>query len=145
MCHFCSEKNAQIVNLKLPDLDLIRRIPPGCGFYGFMIRFWICPQKCKIRFWIRKSEFRFSQKTAPFFRLYLKCASWKRWSDLSLLLCRIPRIRKHERFIQLWVELVSQKESNQFNIQMCLHAQYTFFIMKVIFLLLLFFMSENRC
>lgn len=45
----------------------------------------------------------------------------------------------------LLVELVSQKELNQFNIQICLHAQYTFFIMKVIFLLLLFFMSENSC
>ena len=132
VCHFCSKKNAQIVNLKLPDLDLIRRIHGGCGFYGFMILFWICPQKWKIRFWIRKSGFGFSQKTHPF-SLYLKCASWKLRSDLSLLLYWIPRIRKHERFGQLWVELVSQKESNQFNIQTCLHAQYTFFIMKVFF------------
>ena len=29
----------QIVNLKNPDLDLIRRIHPECGFYGFTIRF----------------------------------------------------------------------------------------------------------
>ena len=34
------KKNApQIVNLKNPDLDLIRRIHPECGFYGFTIRF----------------------------------------------------------------------------------------------------------
>ena len=43
-------KNAQIVNLKNPDLDLIRRIHPECGFYGFMIRFWICPKKRQIPF-----------------------------------------------------------------------------------------------
>ena len=57
-----SQKNAQIVNLKNPDLDLIWRIHPECGFYGFMIRFWICPKKRKIRLWIRKSGFGFSQK-----------------------------------------------------------------------------------
>ena len=39
---------------------LIRRIHPECGFYGFMD--WICPNKRKIRFWIRKSGFSFSQK-----------------------------------------------------------------------------------
>ena len=32
-------KNAQIVNFKNPDMDLIRRIHPECGFYRFMIRF----------------------------------------------------------------------------------------------------------
>ena len=31
------------------------------GFYGFMIRFWICPEKRKIRFSIRKSGFGCSQ------------------------------------------------------------------------------------
>ena len=47
-----SQKNVQIVNvnLKNPDLDLIRRIHPEN--HGFMIRFWICPPKHKIRFWI---------------------------------------------------------------------------------------------
>ena len=29
------------MNLKNPDLDLIGRIHPERGFYGFMIRFWI--------------------------------------------------------------------------------------------------------
>ena len=57
-----SQKNVQIVNLKNPDFDLIRRIHPECGFYGFMIRLWICPKKPKIRFWIRKYGFGFSQK-----------------------------------------------------------------------------------
>ena len=48
------------------NLDLIRRIHSECGFYGFMIRFWICPQKRQIRFWIRKSRFGFSpKKTHP--------------------------------------------------------------------------------
>ena len=42
-----SQKNAQFVNLKKPDLDLIRRIHPECGFYGFMIRFWICAKNAK--------------------------------------------------------------------------------------------------
>ena len=60
-----SQKNAQIANLKNPDLDLIRRIHPECGFYGFMICFWICPKKRKMRFWISKSGFGFSQKNAP--------------------------------------------------------------------------------
>ena len=44
---FPPQKNAQIVNLKNWDLDLIRRIHPECGFYGFMIRFWICPPKTR--------------------------------------------------------------------------------------------------
>ena len=68
-----SQKNAQIVNLKNPDLDLIRRIHPECGFYEFMIRFWICPKTLKIRFWIRKSGFGFGnpyldfpEKTHPY-------------------------------------------------------------------------------
>ena len=39
-----SQKNAQIVTLKNPDLDLIRRIHSECGFYGFMIRFSISPK-----------------------------------------------------------------------------------------------------
>ena len=66
------QKNAQIVNLKTPDLDLIQRIHPECGFYGFMIRVWICPQKSKIRFWIRKSRFGFSQKKYPKSALLIK-------------------------------------------------------------------------
>ena len=38
-------KNARIdriVNLKNSNVDLIQRIHSRCGFYGFMIRFWIC-------------------------------------------------------------------------------------------------------
>ena len=46
----------QTVNLKNPDLDLIRTTHPECRFYGFMIRFWICPKKRKIRFWIRNPD-----------------------------------------------------------------------------------------
>ena len=42
-----SQKNAQIVNLKNPDLDLIRRINPECGLYGFMIWIWILPKKTR--------------------------------------------------------------------------------------------------
>ena len=38
----------------------------GLGFYGFMIRFWICLKHYRImRFWIRKSGFGLSQKNAP--------------------------------------------------------------------------------
>ena len=54
-----SQKNAQIVNLKNPDFDFIRRIHPECGFYGFMIRFWICPQKTQNPF------LDFPEKTHP--------------------------------------------------------------------------------
>ena len=61
-----SQNNAQIVNLKNPDLDLIRRIHPECRFYGFMIRFLICPQKLTIRFWIRKSGFGFGNPYLDF-------------------------------------------------------------------------------
>ena len=42
---FYPQKNARIdriVNLKNSNLDLIQRIHSRCGFYGFMIRFWIC-------------------------------------------------------------------------------------------------------
>ena len=53
------------MNLENPDLDLIRRIHPECGFHGFMICFWICPTKRKIRFWIPKSGFVLSTKNAP--------------------------------------------------------------------------------
>ena len=60
------KKNAQIANLKNPDFDLIRRIHPECGFYGFMIRFWI-----------RKSGFGFPKKTLP------KCAKQKRIGDCN--------------------------------------------------------------
>ena len=41
-----------MVNLKNPDLDLIRSILIECGYFGFMIRFWISPKKRKILFWI---------------------------------------------------------------------------------------------
>ena len=55
------------MNLKNPDLDLICRAHPKCEFYGFMIRFWNCPQKRTILFfWILKSGFGFFQKNAPF-------------------------------------------------------------------------------
>ena len=43
-----------------PVFDLIRRIHKESGFNGFMIRFWICPKKRKIQFWIRKSWIWFS-------------------------------------------------------------------------------------
>ena len=52
-----------------PDLELMRRIHPEGGFYGFMIRFWISPppqKKGNIGFWIRKSGFAFPpQKNTP--------------------------------------------------------------------------------
>ena len=41
------KKTAQIVNVKNTDLDLIRKILPGCGFYGFMIRFGFAPKNAK--------------------------------------------------------------------------------------------------
>ena len=55
-----------MVNLKKPDLDLIRSILLECGgYFGFMIRFWILPKKRKMHFWIQESVFGFSQKTHP--------------------------------------------------------------------------------
>ena len=35
------------MNVKNPDLDLIRKILRGCGFYGFMIRFGFAPKNAK--------------------------------------------------------------------------------------------------
>ena len=57
--------NAQIVNLKNPDLDLIRRIHPERGFYGFMISFWICPKNAKYVFGFGNSHLDFPKKTHP--------------------------------------------------------------------------------
>ena len=53
------------MNLKNPDLDVIRSILLECGYFRFMIRFWISPKKRKIRFWIQESVSGFSQKNAP--------------------------------------------------------------------------------
>ena len=61
-----SQKNTQILNLKNPNLDLIRRIHPESVFYGSMIRFWTCPKKLKICFWIRKSGFGFENPYLDF-------------------------------------------------------------------------------
>ena len=52
------KKNAEVVSLKNPDIDLIRSILLEYGF-------WISPKKRKIRFWIQESFFGFSQKNAP--------------------------------------------------------------------------------
>ena len=61
----------QIEIFRNPDLDLIRRIHPESGFHGFMIRFWICPKRRKIQFWIRKSWFWFPpQKTHTKYRRF---------------------------------------------------------------------------
>ena len=57
------KKNApQIVNLKNPDFDLIRRIHPECGFYGFTIRFWICPKNAKSIFGSGNPDLDFPKK-----------------------------------------------------------------------------------
>ena len=79
MYHFWSEKRLQLFQILFappppspqnhsdwdfqnPVFDLIRRIHKESVFNGFMIRFWICPKKRKIQFWIRKSWFWFSPK-----------------------------------------------------------------------------------
>ena len=59
------KKPAEMVNLKNPDLDLIRSILLECGYFGLMIRFWILSKKRKIHFRIQESVFGFSQKTHP--------------------------------------------------------------------------------
>ena len=47
-----SQRNAQIMNPKNPDLNLIRWIHPEYGFNGFKIHFRILVKKHKIWFWI---------------------------------------------------------------------------------------------
>ena len=39
------KKNAEVVNLKNLDLDLIPSILLECGYFGYMIRFFISPKK----------------------------------------------------------------------------------------------------
>ena len=53
------------MNLKNPDLDLIRRIHPERGFYGFMIRFWICPKNAKYVFGFGNPHLDFPKETHP--------------------------------------------------------------------------------
>ena len=52
----------KVVNLKNPELHLIRSILLECGYFGFIICFWISPKKRKIRHWIQESVFGFSKK-----------------------------------------------------------------------------------
>ena len=60
--HFCMEnrlskilfsnpfrKNAEVMNLKNPDLDLIPSILLECGYFGFMIRLWISPKNATLK------------------------------------------------------------------------------------------------
>ena len=86
MYHFWSEKRLQLFQILFappppspqnhsdwdfqnPVFDLIRRIHKESVFNGFMIRFWICPKKRKIQFWIRKSWF-FPPKTHSKYRRF---------------------------------------------------------------------------
>ena len=103
-------KNAQIVNLKNPDLDLIRRIHPECGFYEFMIRFWICPKTLKIRFWIRKSVFGFGnpyldfpEKTHPYIHVSSNGVSRKS----NCWLCRVLTTLTTESALVSWKQVTS--------------------------------------
>ena len=64
------KKNAQIVNLKNPDLYLIRRIHRECGLYGFMIRFWICPKNAKSVLGFGNPDLIFPKKTHPKWRYF---------------------------------------------------------------------------
>ena len=101
-------KNAQIVNFKNPDLDLIRRIHPECGFYEFMIRFWICPKTLKIRFWIRKSGFGFGnpyldfpEKTHPYIHVSSNGVSKKS----NCWLCRVLTTLTTESALVSWKQV----------------------------------------
>ena len=98
-----SQKNAQIVNLKNPDLDLIRRIHPECGFYEFMIRFWICPKTLKIRFWIRKSVFGFSRKNAPLPYIHVSSNGVSKKSNCWL--CRVLTTLTTESALVSWKQV----------------------------------------
>ena len=71
-----SPKKAQIASLKNPNLDLIRRIHPECGFHGFMIRFWICPKKpAKSVFGFWNPGLDFPKNTAPSQYWVSRCSS----------------------------------------------------------------------
>ena len=43
----------------------IHEIHPECGFYGFVIRFWICPKNAKSVFGFGNPDLDFPQKTHP--------------------------------------------------------------------------------
>lgn len=75
--HFCSEnclsevltsfpKNAQVVNLKNSDLDLIWRIHRHSVYFMDMILFWICPRKRKIIFRFGNPDLDFPKNPHPY-------------------------------------------------------------------------------
>ena len=99
-----SQKNAQIVNLKNPDLDLIRRIHPEFGIFFF----WICPKTLKIRFWIRKSGFGFGnpyldfpEKTHPYIHVSSNGVSKKS----NCCLCRVLTTLTTESALVSWKQV----------------------------------------
>ena len=56
------------MTLKNPDLDLIRGIHPQCAFYGFTIRFWICPKNAKSSFGLGNPDLDFpTNPQTPYF------------------------------------------------------------------------------
>ena len=101
------------MNLKNLDWDLIRRIHLECGFYEFMIRFWICLKKPKIRFWIfdGNPDLHFPKKNAP----KVRCL----WSQLWLAAAKLDALvkaaftlqgsgviekRSNELFFIIWIK-----------------------------------------
>ena len=58
-----SHKNAQIVNLKNPDLNLIRRIQPESGFYDPFFGF--APKNAKSIYGFGNPDLDFPKKTQP--------------------------------------------------------------------------------
>ena len=55
------QKNAEVGNPKNPDLYLIRSILLECGYFGFIIRFWISPKKPQ-NLWIPRIRFQIFPK-----------------------------------------------------------------------------------
>ena len=74
------------MNLKNPDLDLIQSIHPECGFYGFMICFWI-----------RNSGFRFSPKNAPNVATMLQRNVKNRCCESSLVTSPLATTTRQQR------------------------------------------------
>ena len=107
-----SPKNVQIVNLKNPDLDSIRRIHPECGFYRFMIRCWICQKNAKSVFGFGNPDLNFPQKNAP-----------KRNLVTSLLVTKKPEGTGYEIALALTKLLVKQ-----FPIDKCLNLRHLIFL-----------------
>ena len=96
---------------------MIRRIHLECGFYEFMIRFWICLKKPKIRFGFGNPDLHFPKKNAP----KVRCL----WSQLWLAAAKLDALVKAAFTLQ--GSGVIEKRSNELFFIIWIKCFYEFF------------------